>query len=149
MTKTNVITIIVFALVILTVVLDCTKREENGPAIKTEQDTEMIDENQQSMISYETLRQWNIPAGGVGMEILEPPEATKGEVLDLAKYLRSSYLSKGFVIIQIFDSREAYLHRDDPNYPEDKYYKHFLVDVVRNPKTGHDKISWVAEGRQY
>lgn len=50
---------------------------------------------------------------------------------------------------KIFDSKEAYLHRDDPKYPEEKYWTHFLVNVVRNPKTGFDEVNWVAVGRDH
>ena len=103
--------------------------------------------SEQTLIPFEMLRQWSIPAGGVGMEILVSEKASKEEVLSLAQHLRSKYLSKGYIFIQIFDSREAYKHRDDSRYPEKKYFKHFLVEIGRNPKTGYDKINWVAEGR--
>lgn len=83
------------------------------------------------------------------MEILVAEEATKEEVLSLAAHIKSNFSPTGFLIIQIFDSKEAYLHRDNFRYPEEKYFKHFLVDVVRNPKTGYDKINWVAEGRDH
>jgi hypothetical protein len=83
------------------------------------------------------------------MIILVSEEATKEEVLTLAYHLRSKNLSMGWIWIDIFDSKEAYLHRDDPNYPEEKYSKHWLVNAMRNPKTDHDKINWVAEGRDH
>jgi hypothetical protein len=98
-------------------------------------------------IDYQVIRQWAIPAGGIGMEILVSEDATKEEVLALANSLRSKYLPGGYIYIQIFDSLSAYTHRDDPTYPEEEYFKHFLVDIARNPKTGYDEISWVAKGR--
>ena len=123
----------------------CGKKEEKAPAPKTEAQ----EEAKQRFIAYETLRRWTPQGGGVGMIILVSEETTKEEVLALARHLRSEYLSMGWVWIDIFDSKEAYLHRDNPNYPEEKYSKHWLVNVVRNPKTGHDKINWVAEGRDH
>ncbi len=98
-------------------------------------------------IDYEILRQWKIPAGGIGMDTLVSEDATKEDVLALANSLRSKYLPGGYIYIQIFDSLSAYTHRDDRTYPEEEYFKHFLVGIARNPMTDYDKISWVAEGR--
>ncbi len=98
-------------------------------------------------IDYQVIRQWAIPAGGIGMDILVSEEATKEEVLALANSLRSKYLPGGYIYIQIFDSLEAYSHREDLTYPQEEFMKHFLVDITRNPNTGYDEIRWVAEGR--
>jgi len=105
-------------------------------------------------IDYQVLRQWSIPTwhtpgGGIGMELLVSEDATKEEVLALANSLRSKYLPRKdyFITIQIFDSLEAYSHREDLTYPEEEYFKHFLIDITRNPNTGYDEISWVAKGR--
>jgi hypothetical protein len=136
MMKGRIATMMVALIAIaLVVTLDCSKEEAK-----------------QDFIAYESLRRWTIPAGGVGMEILVSEEATKEEVLTLAYHLRAKYLSEGFIVIRVFDSKEAYLRKcrdDDPNYPHEKYMKHFLVDLVRNPKTGYDRINWVAEGRDH
>jgi hypothetical protein len=99
------------------------------------------------IIKYQVLRQWTVPAGGIGMEILVSEDAAKEEVLALASSLHSKYLPEGYIYIQIFDSLSAYNHRDDPNYPDEDYFKHFLVDISRNTETGYDEILWVAEGR--
>jgi len=129
--------------------LGCGEKEEEAPAPKTEEKTQRPKEEKQHFITYETLRQWTPPAGGIGMAILVAEEATKEEVLALAQHLRSNYSSRGSLWIDIFDSKEAYLHRDDPNYPEKEYSKHWLAHVFRNPKTGEEKIDWVAEGRDH
>ena len=98
-------------------------------------------------LDYEVLREWDIPAGGIGMELLVSETATKEEVLALANSLRSKYLPRGSIFITIFDSKEAYTRIDDPTYPEEEYFKHLLVSIGRNPNTGYDEILWVAEGR--
>ena len=100
-------------------------------------------------IDYKVLRQWSIPAGGVGMELLVSTDTTKEQALELASSLRSKYLSQGYIAIQIFDSQDAYNHRADLSYPEGEFYKHYLVNITRNPKTGNDEIVWVADGRGY
>lgn len=100
-------------------------------------------------IDYQVLRQWSTPAGGIGMEILVSEDAAKEDVLALANSLRSKYLSRGYIFIDIFDSLEAYTHRDDMTYPEAEYWKHYLVNIVRNPQTGYDEIYWAAEGRDH
>jgi len=102
-----------------------------------------------NIIDYDVLRSWNIPTGGVGFDILVSEHASKDEVLKLASELRNENLSKGKVIIFIFDSREAWLNRDNDNYPEDEYFRHFLVRVLVNQQTGFDEIKWVAKGRDH
>ena len=101
----------------------------------------------QKTIDYQVIGQGAIP--GVGMTILVSQDATKADVLALANSLRSKYLSGGYISIDIFDSLEAYNHRDDMTYPEEEYWKHYLVNIVRNPTTGYDKVYWAAEGRDH
>ncbi|MDP8239985.1 MAG: hypothetical protein P9X24_12915 [Candidatus Hatepunaea meridiana] len=101
------------------------------------------------MIEFEVLRSWTPGRKGTGMEILVSKKATKEQVMKLAHFLRKKYKLGGFIWISIFDSREAWKHRDDESYPSDKYFKHFLAQISVNPNTGHDKVSWVAEGRGY
>jgi hypothetical protein len=149
MKKRNAATMILLVVVTLFVTFGCGKKEEKEPALRIEQKTMAPVETKQSIIAYETLRRWTIPAGGVGMEILVSENATKEEVLALARHLRSNSPPKGLLIINIFDSKEAYLHRDDPNYPEERYSKHWLVNVLGKRETGDDKINWVAEGRDH
>ncbi len=148
--KARIITTMMTLLAVaLAVALSYEKKNERVLASETEQKTKAPEEAKQLYIPYETLRQWTVPSGGIGMEILVSEKATKERVLALARHLRSKYLSEGFILIQVFDSKEAYLNRDNPSYPEKKYFKHFLVDLVRNPKTGYDEITWVAEGRDH
>jgi len=53
------------------------------------------------------------------------------------------------LFISIFDSPESWEHRDDKQYPSEKYFKHFLATVNVNPNTGYDNIQWTAKGRGY
>ena len=107
-------------------------------------------------IDYQVLREWKIPAGGIGMEFLVNESATREEVLALADHLREEY-SDGYLIMDIFDSLEAHAARETEtrtghlpsNYSDEEYWKHHLVNIIRNPKTGYDEIQWVAEGRGY
>jgi len=103
-------------------------------------------------IDYQVLREWKIPAGGrgIGMELLVSETATKEEVLALATHLRSKYLSRGAINIEIWDSHEAYIesrvYEQDPDrYSEkemEEIFKHILVWIQRNPHTGWDEIKW-------
>lgn len=107
-------------------------------------------------LDYQVLREWDIPAGGIGMELLVSETATKEEVLALATYLREEY-SNGHIYIYIFDSLEAHAARETEtrtgkmpsNYSDEEYWKHHLVNIIRNPTTGYDEIQWVAKGRGY
>jgi len=105
-------------------------------------------------INYEVLRSWNIPtwhtrAGGLGMELLVPDSTTRAQSLELAESFRKKRKSGEFLTIQIFDSREAYDNRENLDYSEEEYFKHFLVDMTINPNTGFDEIAWVAKGRDH
>ena len=107
-----------------------------------------------SLIDYEVLKNWS-KNRFVGMQILVSEKSTKEEVMALAKHLRSKYVGS-IISIYIFDSKETPRHQDDlanfgswQNYTEEKYYKHWLVQISINPNTGYDKIDWIAEGRDH
>jgi len=142
-------TFIVIGIFVFIAILGSIAPRDNNKSQNNISSTAQKETAKGSLIKYETLRQSNIPAGGVSMDILVSEDATKEEVLSLAKYFRSTCLPDHFILVNIFDLREAYLHRDDPNYPEEKYGKHWLVEMHRNPKTGSDEINWVGEGRDH
>ena len=105
-------------------------------------------------LDYQVLREWDIPAGGIGMELLVDDSATKEEVLALAAHLREEH-SDGYIYIDIFDSVAAQRARltevrtGQLPISEEEYWKHHLVMIKLNPNTGLDEIQWVAEGRGY
>ncbi len=105
-------------------------------------------------MDYQVLREWKIPAGGIGMELLVDESATKGEVLALAAHLRDEH-SDGYIYIDIFDSvaaqraRLAEASTGQLPISEEEYWKHHLVMIKLAPNTGLDEILWVAEGRGY
>lgn len=108
------------------------------------------------LIPFEVLKKWEIPPGGsgIGMIILVSKKATKGEVMELAARLREQHLDKvkkgkgGILWIDIFDSKEAWLNRNNPKYPNAKFDRSWLVNICVNPNTGYDKIVWTAKGRK-
>jgi hypothetical protein len=100
-----------------------------------------------NLLKYHVLKEWN-PHNGIGMELLVDENATKDDIMMLARYLRDKYDNNSFIIIDIFDSEEAWRNRDNQNYSEKEYFKHYLVNMVRNKNTGYDKIKWVAIDRK-
>jgi len=100
------------------------------------------------ILDYQVLREWDIPAGGIGMDILVSETATKEEALALATYLRSKH-SKGNLFVSIFDSKEAQVSRFQGTMSDEEFRKHFLVQIIRNTKTGYDGIEWLATERGY
>ena len=100
-------------------------------------------------LDYQVLREWDIPAGGIGMDILVSETATKEEALALANYLRSKYSYKGYIFISIYDSKEAQASNFQGTMSDEEFRKHFLVQITRNPKTGYDEIEWLATERGY
>ena len=99
-------------------------------------------------IDYEVLREWNLPAGGIGMELLVSETATREQVLALATYLHSKH-SRGWLNISIYDSREAHASSLKGTLSDEEFLKHVLVSITRNPDTGYDKIEWLATERGY
>jgi len=102
----------------------------------------------EQFISYQVLRQWSPGTSGIGMEILVSPENTKEEIMALAGHLKQTNLrylkNNGMVYINIFDLRQAWANRDNDAYPQETYFKHFLVQI----NTIEDQeIRWVAKGR--
>jgi hypothetical protein len=83
------------------------------------------------------------------MAILVSDKATKKEVLDLAKNIRNQFSSKDILTVSIFDKKEAWQNRSNDNYPESKYFKHYLVELTRNKNTGYDEIQWTAKKRKH
>ena len=100
-------------------------------------------------LDYQVLREWDIPAGGIGMELLVSETAIKEEVLTLATYLRSKYSYKGYIFITIYDSKEAQISSLQGSLSDEGFLKHVLVTIFRNPKTGYDEIEWLATERGY
>ncbi len=124
---------------------DTTNLDEKKPNVEKHQ---KINKPNNSLISFEVLRKWTPGSKGTGMDILVSETATKEQVLKLANYLKKKHTSSGFIWISIFDLKDAWKHRDDENYPSEKYFNHFLAQISVNPSTGHNKVSWVAEGRE-
>jgi len=132
--RRNAAIMAVIITVILSGALGCGEEEEYAQEPRIEQ----------NIITYETLRKWDILVNeGVGMELLVSPSATKQEVMTLARHLKSKYRSRNkYVWVNIFDSKIAYLRRDDMSYPQAEYWKHFLVQVNLS-----NEVMWVAKGR--
>jgi len=101
-----------------------------------------------NLIDYKIFRQWNIPAGGIGADILVSEKAKKEEVMVLAKALRRKYF-KSNIFIFIFDSEEACKDRmrPEPKMNYDEYFKHFLATITVNKNSGYDEITWCAKNR--
>lgn len=98
-------------------------------------------------IQFEVIQSQNIPAGGIRLTILVSENETQEDVMALARMLFYENSKKGNIFLQIFDSREVLSNRDNPNYSEREYWKHFLVDASYNSSTGSKDLKWVAENR--
>jgi len=124
-------------------------QEINAPSVvsKTDPYAETTEEAKRKFIDYEILGEWYTFNGGFGMNILVSEKAKKEEIMALAKHIRAQNISKVFFFFSIYDSREAYNHRFDDSYPENKRLKHTLVDVTHKPDANIDEFSWIAEGR--
>lgn len=122
-----------------------TKEGENGPV-------NILENNSHTEpgypINFEILQD-SRKSGGATLEILVSKRENKDDIMKLAQMIFEENSSKGSLILNIFDSYEAYLNRDNPNYPEEEYWKHFLVQGINNPSNGYQNLEWVAENRDH
>ncbi len=108
-------------------------------------------------LQFQVLRSWAIPKDkvgawanknggtGVGIEILVPEGSSKSAVVELSNCISSKYKSQGFVYFQIYDLKEAYINRNNDNYPEVKLLKHYLLEYTHNPANGYDSYTWIPD----
>jgi hypothetical protein len=109
-------------------------------------------------LAFEVLSSWRIPkdkdgiwigwdrdedSTGVGMYILVPERSDKSIVLRLLDCIRDQYNKQGFLFLNIWDSKEAYLRQLDDTYPISKVWKHLLIVYYYNPANGYDEYNWM------
>ena len=107
-----------------------------------------VTEQQKKIIAYDVLRKWfpDSKKNSLGMELLVTAQASKADVITLSQNLWETYKDKNILFILIFDSREAWRGRGSEKYPASNYWKHFLVSIIRNNRTGHKEMLWVKDG---
>ena len=74
------------------------------------------------------------------LQILIAPESSANDVKKLAIYLKKMNSSYDLLIIDIFDSKAAFLRRGDLTYSEKEFSKHWLAAINHNKNTNYDKI---------
>jgi hypothetical protein len=88
-------------------------------------------------------------SGKLYMDLLVKETATKEEVLTLAAHLLKEYDGR-YATINIFDAREAWRRRDDETYPQDEYFRHWLVQLDALTLQNDPRMdSWCAKGRDH
>ena len=83
------------------------------------------------------------------LEVLVSEDASKNDVMHLATALKDRCVNFKRVYVWVYDSEEAYQNRNNLGYPEEEYWKHFLVRAKKNDYKGTDEIMWLAEGRDH
>jgi len=94
-------------------------------------------------IPYTTLR-----SNPVSMDILVSEKVSKEQVMALTNYLKKEYEGRR-MIINIFDSEEAWRNRSNENYPQKEIFKHWLGAMNLRENPDQNTILWVAEGRDH
>lgn len=79
-----------------------------------------------------------------GVWVLIAPNSNKEKirklVLNLFEQYRKFQKEKGldnFVVIKVYDSKEAWEREDDNTYPEKEYYSHFIVSMTNGKEPGY------------
>jgi hypothetical protein len=80
------------------------------------------------------------------IELLVPSGLSKKDVIEIANSImkpgRSTYLT---VDIEIWDSKEAYMNRDNDTYPDCAIFKHWLVRAEYISSSGFNEIEWLPD----
>ncbi|HCN18990.1 MAG: hypothetical protein A3C38_07920 [Planctomycetes bacterium RIFCSPHIGHO2_02_FULL_50_42] len=97
--------------------------------------------------AYEILREVDEPGKVRKLDILVPPDTTKGDALELARDLMAQYENYAIVNVKIFDDKDVYNNRGGSQELKETFWEHFLVDAVKNKYIGADWVKWIAEGR--
>lgn len=97
--------------------------------------------------AYEILNEVDEPGKVRKFDILVPPDTTKEDALGLARDLMAQYRNYAIVNVKIFDDKDVYNNRGSSQESKETFWKHFLVDAVKNKYTGADWVKWIAEGR--
>lgn len=115
------------------------------------------------MLDFTVLREWTIPAGGFGAEILVKQDATERDVLALGNWFLDSVPKenpKSFLNIRMYDARNAWQASMDCDEAyatwsgtsgepsictraNELAAEHLLAGVTRNPKTGYREVAWM------
>jgi hypothetical protein len=107
-----------------------------------------VSRSEKGYVDYTILRSW-IPGDiGTGLELLVSPTATRVQVMQLAYHLLERYRPTGTVEIRIFDSKPAWINRDNDDYPRKEYLSHFLVLAMSPPPSNLTEVTWMAIERE-
>jgi len=109
-------------------------------------------------IKFAVLKDHNFTFGDRGLassgtrkgrtfEILVSASANRDKIMKLAQVLFDENKNKQYLMLNIFDSQEAYDNRGNEEYSEKEYWKHFLVQGNYNAAAGKSELIWCAENR--
>jgi len=100
-----------------------------------------IDTQIKVSISYEILKIRRLGNDVcVYIDILIIGDSNKEQISKLINNFRNQYQLSSFIMINIFDLKEAWLNRDNLNYPQSKYDEHFIAQLIVNKNTGYEKL---------
>lgn len=79
-----------------------------------------------------------------GIGVLIAPNSNKEKIRKLVLNLFEQYRKfqkdkelDNWVVIKVYDSKEAWEKEDDATYPEEKYYSHFIVSMTNGKEPGY------------
>jgi hypothetical protein len=106
---------------------------------KVETKTEKIITKDSNLLDFTILKE-----ARDGVNVLIAPHSNKEKirklVLNLFEQYRKFQKDKGlddWVVIKVYDSKEAWEKQDDNTYPEEKYYSHFIVSMTNGKEPGY------------
>ncbi len=97
------------------------------------------------LIPFKIAKQW-----ANGINVLVDEKEKKADVIKLAQFLYEPHKNDHFCQVRVFDNAEALASLDDidSNYPENKFWKHNLVQIDNN-NVDHGKLQWSGRGRNH
>lgn len=101
----------------------------------------------ENLLSYEILKEAypNDKSKNLMLDVLVSPDSKKEKIIELSRYFRKYYIDKHWLMINIWSSKESFENRMNDKYPESKYWKHYLVQIIHS--RNKDDILWVKDGK--
>jgi len=118
-------------------------------------DSPVSDSDNIDNVSYEVIKQWDIPNGGLGKTILiDPSLVNENDMAKLGKTLNSDFLSEKNAFVFIYSDRQAAIDRDtvDPENMSEDYINqnlnHFVGSYTKNSSSNINELTAYLEGAQ-
>ncbi len=94
-------------------------------------------------LEYQIQKEWHPGSYGMGLHLVVDLSTTREQAFQLAEWLKSKYKKNDFLFIAILTDLIAAKNFDNPEYSDEELFKHYLILILRNDKSGHSETTWM------